>query len=73
MFDYEKGLETLVADCVDGLYELENGCITINGVDISKIKNNICMRRHDIAWIGISFKGTNAVVEVIDMDKLEFI
>lgn len=37
-----------------------------NALDIPKIKNNIYMRRHDIAWIGISFKGTKAVVEVVE-------
>lgn len=35
-------------------------------LDISKIKNNIYMRRHDIAWIGINLKGTKATVEVVE-------
>ncbi len=34
-------------------------------LDIDSIKNNIYMRRHDIAWIGINFKGTKAIVEVV--------
>lgn len=41
-------------------------------LDISKIKNNIYMRRHDIAWIGINLKGTKATVEVVEANlKLE--
>lgn len=35
-------------------------------LDVPKIKNNIYMRRHDIAWIGISFKGTKAIVEIVE-------
>ena len=35
-------------------------------LDIDKIKNNIYMRRHDIAWIGINFKGTKATVEIVE-------
>ena len=35
-------------------------------LNINYIKNNIYMRRHDIAWIGISFKGTNCTVEIVE-------
>ena len=47
--------------------EMENvkiGTLKKN-LDVDRIKNNIYMRRHDIAWIGISFKGTSAIVEVV--------
>ena len=37
-----------------------------NALDVPRIKNNIYMRRHDIAWIGISFKGTKAIVEIVE-------
>lgn len=47
---------------------LENVRIGIlkNSLDTSKIKNNIYMRRHDIAWIGINIRGTKAIVEVAE-------
>lgn len=47
---------------------LENVRIGIlkNSLDTSKIKNNIYMRRHDIAWIGINIRGTKAIVEVVE-------
>lgn len=37
-----------------------------SALDVPRIKNNIYMRRHDIAWIGISFKGTRAIVEIVE-------
>lgn len=40
-------------------------------LDTSYIKNNIYMRRHDIAWIGISFKGTNCTVEIVEANLKE--
>lgn len=50
--------------------ELETENIKIgvrkNKLDIPRIKNNIYMRRHDIAWIGISLKGTNAIIEIVE-------
>lgn len=50
--------------------ELEKENIRIgarkSSLDTSYIKNNIYMRRHDIAWIGISFKGTSCVVEIVE-------
>lgn len=39
-----------------------------DSLNLSYIKNNIYMRRHDIAWIGISFKGTNCTVEIVEAD-----
>lgn len=47
--------------------ELENVKLGVlkNTLNVDEIKNNIYIRRHDIAWIGINFKGTTAVVEVI--------
>jgi len=37
-----------------------------SSLDTNYIKNNIYMRRHDIAWIGISFKGTKCTVEIVE-------
>lgn len=48
--------------------EIENvkiGALKKN-LDISRIKNNIYMRRYDIAWIGINLKGTKAIIEVVE-------
>lgn len=36
-----------------------------NRLDMSYIRNNIGIRRHDIAWMGIHIKGTKATVEFI--------
>lgn len=46
--------------------EMENikrGILKKN-IDVDIAKNNIYMRRHDIAWIGINFKGTVAKIEI---------
>lgn len=50
--------------------ELEKENIKIgvrkSSIDTNYIKNNIYMRRHDIAWIGISFKGTSCIIEIVE-------
>lgn len=33
-------------------------------IEVDVVKNNIYMRRHDIAWIGINLKGTVAKIEI---------
>ena len=40
-----------------------------NKIDTNSIINKIRLNRHDIAWIGISLKGTNAIVEIKESDK----
>ncbi|MFR8103927.1 MAG: sporulation protein YqfD [Clostridia bacterium] len=38
-------------------------------VDVRKIINDIRLERNDIAWMGITLKGTNAKVEIVEADK----
>lgn len=38
-------------------------------VDVKKIINQIRMERNDISWIGIEFKGTNAIVKIVEATK----
>ena len=38
-------------------------------LDTSKIARSIRYEREDIAWVGVSFKGTNAIVELIKAEK----
>lgn len=38
-------------------------------IQISEITNKIRLSRDDIAWIGINFKGTNAIVEIKEISK----
>ena len=42
---------------------------TKNKIKISEIINKIRLSRNDIAWIGIRFKGTNAIVEIKEISK----
>ncbi len=58
-FDIENIREELYAENV------KVGALK-KSLDIDDIKNDIYMRRHDIAWIGISFEGTTAIVEVVE-------
>jgi len=43
--------------------------ISKNNMNTNEVINNIRLKRDDIAWIGISVKGTNAIVEVKEVDK----
>ena len=50
----------------------ENGLkigISKNKIDTNLLVNNIRLQRDDIAWIGISMQGTNAIVEIKETDK----
>ena len=38
-------------------------------VDTNKVINNIRLKRDDISWIGISVKGTNAIVSIKESTK----
>ena len=40
-----------------------------NKIDTNSVINKIRLHRDDIAWIGISLKGTNAVIEIKESDK----
>lgn len=40
-----------------------------NDIDTNTIINNIRLNRDDIAWIGITIKGTNAIVKIKEIDK----
>ena len=40
-----------------------------SNIDTNLIINKIRLNRDDIAWIGISLKGTNAIVEIKESDK----
>lgn len=40
-----------------------------NKIDLKNIINNIRLKRSDIAWIGISIKGTNAIVKIKETIK----
>lgn len=35
-------------------------------LDLDKIKNEIRLKRDDLAWIGVDIKGTNVIVEVVE-------
>lgn len=43
--------------------------ISKNNMNTNEVINNIRLKRDDIAWIGISVKGTNAIVEIKEVDK----
>jgi len=43
--------------------------ISKNNIDTNLVINKIRLKRDDIAWIGISIKGTNAIVKVKEADK----
>lgn len=50
----------------------ENGLtigISKNNMDTNSVINKIRLNRDDIAWIGITVKGTNAIVKIKEMDK----
>lgn len=59
-------------------YGIKKGILKKN-IDLDKISNSIRLERDDISWIGISLKGTNAIInvkeaieipEVIDKDEI---
>lgn len=44
-------------------YGIKVGCLK-NNVDVEKISNLIRLERDDLSWIGITIKGTNAIVTI---------
>lgn len=38
-------------------------------IDTKEIINKIRLERDDVAWVGITIKGTNAVIEIVEADK----
>ena len=38
-------------------------------IDVKKIINQIRMERDDVSWVGIEFKGTNAIVKIVEATK----
>ncbi len=40
-----------------------------NDIDTKEIINKLRLDRDDLAWVGISMKGTNAIVKVVEADK----
>ena len=40
-----------------------------NKIDTNLLINNVRLQRDDIAWLGISIKGTNAIIEIKETDK----
>ena len=40
-----------------------------NDIDTKEIINKLRLDRDDLAWVGISLKGTNAIVKVVEADK----
>ena len=40
-----------------------------NKIDSNLLINNVRLQRDDIAWMGISMKGTNAIIEIKETDK----
>lgn len=57
----------------DLLLSLERSGLSIgiskNNMDTNSVINKIRLNRHDIAWIGITVKGTNAIVKIKEIDK----
>lgn len=40
-----------------------------NNLELDKIKNEIRLKRDDLAWIGIDIKGTNVIVTIVEARK----
>lgn len=55
-------LENLEQDIKDAGLEIG---MTKNKINTQEIVNNIRLKRNDVSWIGISLKGTNAIVKVV--------
>ena len=66
-----KGAKTVSVDEIENIIQ-ENGLkigAYKKNIDVKKIINDIRLNRVDISWVGIDFKGTNAIVEIAEADK----
>lgn len=59
----EISKEEILSDL--GSYGISIGKTKMN-LDLDKIKNEIRLKRDDLAWIGIDIKGTNVIVTVVE-------
>ncbi len=56
-----------------GSYGISIGKLKIN-LDLEEIKNEIRLKRDDLAWMGIDIKGTNVIVTVVEaIEKPEIV
>lgn len=44
--------------------------VTKNGVDLEKVANELPLRVHEVAWVGIYLEGAKVVVEVVEKERL---
>lgn len=66
-----KGIENLKQEEILSLAE-QNGLEVgkwKHSLDTKKIVNDIRLNCHELAWVGIEIKGTNAIIEVVEADK----
>ena len=49
-------------------YGIAEGKLKSN-LDLDKIKNEIRLKRNDLAWIGIDIEGTNVIVKIVEMTE----
>lgn len=65
------GNETINTEEILALVEEEGLSIgkLKGGIDTKEIINKIRLERDDVAWVGITIKGTNAVIEIVEADK----
>lgn len=65
------GNETINTEEILALVEQEGLAIgkLKGGIDTKEIINKIRLERDDVAWVGITIKGTNAVIEIVEADK----
>ncbi len=65
------GTETINADEILELVKSEGLAIgkSKGSIDTDKIINTIRLERDDVAWVGISIRGTNAIIEIVEADE----
>lgn len=65
------GNETINTEEILALVEQEGLAIgkLKGGINTKEIINKIRLERDDVAWVGITIKGTNAVIEIVEADK----
>lgn len=58
--------EEILSDLAE--YGIKEGKLKY-GIDLEKIKNEMRLKRNDLAWIGIDIEGTNVIVTVVEAIK----